>query len=418
MAAAFPTQIPSRHRSRLRVVLLIAGVLSWVAPALAQTVFRFTGGAGRVGEALPPPGQPGGAPLNIHGRFFLPEDLDLCNASLTIDHLLSDESLGELLRGIDGTPVLPLTLESPQCSSSGDAVFRTPDSARPSFRVAVRQRAAGIFDFHIKVTRATIPTAPAACSGGETSADLATSFVLDEGTGSTVVATIESWRCRGRALRAARADSAPTPTPPPGATPTPSPAPGPTGVPTPTPEPTPDRGIEIDFTGKATRIDQLGVPVQAAEIRMAGKFCGAVIADLTLVSITFDSVLGEDGGAFELLEGVPLTLAPVGLTAEGVAFRCQVAGPSCWMELKQTVACSLPGGGSGVRYEYSLKIDRSQDERRVPITYTAAPSCASGDNVDLTTDFTIADSATLQTRSEHTWRCSGSDETVSQIRTD
>jgi hypothetical protein len=393
-------------------------ILSGASAAEAQIVFRFSGSAGRVGDALPPAGQPGGAPVNIHGRFFYPDDIDLCAASLTLTDVLAND-LGELVRGIDGAPVLPVVLEEPQCSSSGDAVFRSPDDVRPSFRVAVRERTDDIFDFHVKITRATIPTRPTACTGGAASSALGTSFVLDDGVNpETVVATIESWRCKGPTLRAARVSPAPTPTPVPGVTPTPTPVPPPTAVPTPSPIPTPEQGVEIDFTGKATRVEEIGTPIDAAEIRISGTFCGAVIPDLMAVSITFDSVLFEEDGAGELLAGAPLVLAAVEPTADGIAYECQVAGPSCWMEVKQTIACDLPGPNTGVRYEYSLKIDRSQDERRVPITYASAPSCASGDNTELTTDFTLSDGIPLRMRTERVWRCNGDEEAVSELRAD
>jgi hypothetical protein len=401
------------------VLVLGMAVLADAPRAEAQLVFRFSGSAGQVGKALPPAGQPGGAPVNVHGRLFHSDAVDLCAATLTVGAVLVDADLGELVRGIDGDPVLPLVLENPQCSSSGDAIFRSPDSERPTFRIAVRKRAGPFLDFHIKVTRATIPAPPRACADGAATADLATWFVVDDGANpEVVVATVEGWRCNAPTLRAARVSAVPTPAPVPGVTTTPTPEPTATAIPTPSPVPTPEQGVEIDFTGKATRTDEIGTPVDAAEIRISGTFCGAGIADLFATSIRFDSVLGEIGGAGELLAGVPLDLAPVGPTAAGVAFRCQTSGPSCWMEVKQLDPCDLPGPPTGVRYEYLLKIDRSQDERRVPITYPSAPSCESGDDTELTTDFTITDSAPLQMRTERTWRCSGRGPAVSELRAD
>jgi hypothetical protein len=400
----------TRAPARLALALSFA-MLCGASAADAQNVFRFSGSAGRIGDALPPAGQPGGAPVNIHGRFFHPDHIDLCAASLALTEVLAND-LGELVRGIDGASVLPVVLDDPQCSSSGDAVFRSPDDARPSFRVAVRERTDDIFDFHVKITRATIPTKPAACTGGATSSALGTSFVLDDGVNpETLVATIEDWRCKGSTLRAARVSPAPVPV----VTPKPTPLPPPTAVPSASPIPTPELGVEIDFTGKATRVEEIGTPIDAAEIRISGTFCGAVIPDLMAVSIRVDSVLDEEGGAGELLAGAPLVLASVHPTASGIAYQCQVAGPSCWMEVKQTIACDLPGPNTGVRYEYLLKIDRSQDERRVPITYASAPSCADGDRTELTTDFTLSDGTSLRMRTAHVWRCTGDEEFVSDL---
>src|SRR5262245_29720729 len=122
------------------IALLLAAVLVVdVAKAGAQAVFRFTGSAGQVGEPLPPSGQPGGAPVNIQGRFAFGGAIDLCAATLTLTDVLADAG-AELVRGADADPVLPVVLEDPQCSTSGDAVFRSPDTERPTFRVAVRNR--------------------------------------------------------------------------------------------------------------------------------------------------------------------------------------------------------------------------------------------------------------------------------------
>ena len=48
------------------LALLLVTILALdAAQAGAQTLFRFVGSAGQVGKALPPAGQPGGAPVNI-----------------------------------------------------------------------------------------------------------------------------------------------------------------------------------------------------------------------------------------------------------------------------------------------------------------------------------------------------------------
>jgi hypothetical protein len=152
---------------------------------------------------------------------------------------------------------------------------------------------------------------------------------------------------------------------------------------------------------------------------MSGTFCGIAIPNLLATSITFDSVLDEEDGEGELLAGVPLDLAPVGPTISGIAFACQVSGPSCSMEVKQLEKCDLAGGAVGVVYEYTLRIERSQDDRRVPIKYLAAPSCDTGDNTELRTDFTITDSAvSLQLSDLHVWLCSGRDGVVDELRVD
>ena len=299
--------------------------------------------------------------------------------------------------------MLPFRVANAQCSTTGNVVFGSPETNRPSFRIAIRRRVEDAFDVDIKVARSTISTQPKACGDGAASTDLATSFVLDDGTHPPLtIATVESWRCALPTLRASRDDAEPTPTP----------------GPSPAPAPSPGRAVSIDLSGKASRIDQIGEPVEAASIRITGTFCGTPTADLLATTITFDSVLDEDDGAGELLAGVPLNLAPVGTTVTGVAFRCRDSGPSCWMEVKQLDPCVLPGPATGVRYEYSLKIDRSQDGRRVPITYLAAPSCAPNDNTELTTSFTIDDVTSLRLRTKEVWLCTGSDGVVNQIRAD
>ena len=392
------------------IALLLATMLMVdVAKAGAQTVFRFTGSAGQVGKSLPPAGQPGGAPVNIQGRFAYDGAIDLCAATLTLTDVLADAGAGELVRGTDAHPVLPVVIENPQCSSSGDAVFRSPDSERPTFRVAVRQRPDGFFDFHIKISRANIPTPPESCSGDSGVAELATSLVLDDGLNPALaIATVEEWQCKRLALRASRNSGPPGPTPTPTPVPTASPVPTLSPVPTPSPMPTFEEGVASDFTGHATHVDEIGVPIEAAQIRISGRFCAAALVDLSIASVAIQSVLGEESGAGELLAGLPLALDVEGPTADGFAYRCNGPGPSCWMEAKQTIACTLPGGATGTRYEYNLKIDRSEDSRRVPITYQAAPSCSAGGSTALVTDFAIeAAGVTVRMQTEQSWGCSG-----------
>jgi len=55
-----------------------------------------------------------------------------------------------------------------------------------------------------------------------------------------------------------------------------------------------------------------------------------------------------------------------------VTVRTICGGPA----VKLSPFTDADGGAPGTRYEYNLKIDRSQDSRRVPITYRAAPRAA------------------------------------------
>jgi hypothetical protein len=94
-----------------------------------------------------------------------------------------------------------------------------------------------------------------------------------------------------------------------------------------------------------------------------------------------------------------------------VTVRTICGGPA----VKLSPFTDTDGGAPGTRYEYNLKIDRSQDSRRVPITYRAAPSCSPGGTTDLVTDFVIAAAGVaVQMQTEQTWGCSG-DGGVSQL---
>jgi hypothetical protein len=157
----------------------------------------LTGSAKRVG-LVPPPGQDAGAQIGLLVKFTFDGTLDLSASTVTIDMVLNEVgSAGELLPG------LPITFSPRPGSTPTAAIYETPSRVIPKVRLEIRAKGdEGLFDWRLKVDRATIPNPPQLCSGTlRLTTNLTTSFVISDG-GSEVLPSVivpvrieQPWRC-------------------------------------------------------------------------------------------------------------------------------------------------------------------------------------------------------------------------------
>jgi hypothetical protein len=142
-------------------------------------------------------GETGGAQVSISGTFIFSRNIDLSASTVTVNSLLNEvEGAGELVKGTGGVDILPIDLFPRDGSTPTAAIFETSSGARPSFRMEIKTREEGVFEFNLKVDRATIPAFPKLCAGGtRPKTNLTTSFVINDGVNPVVVSTEQAWRC-------------------------------------------------------------------------------------------------------------------------------------------------------------------------------------------------------------------------------
>ena len=145
--------------------------------------------------------------VEISGRFAAQNALELDQATFTLTQLLDEVGgAGELVLGLAGSALLPLTLQPRTGSQRDAAIFDTPRGLQPSVRMEVRaqNRRRNVYDFELTVDGAAIPVGPARCAGRpHRQTRLTSAFVLagDAGRDASVSATID-WRCLGPTLHA------------------------------------------------------------------------------------------------------------------------------------------------------------------------------------------------------------------------
>lgn len=154
-----------------------------------------TGKVTSVGVAANP-GEQGTAIVKLDGSFTFPGDLDLASSSVTLRTVLLEAGgAGELLRGFQGATALPVEL----ARTSGNeraAIFATPGSSRPSFRLSLRRKQDGRYLASLKVSRATVPADPTLCTGSPATTVLDVALVIDDGSNEPVtVAGSVVWTC-------------------------------------------------------------------------------------------------------------------------------------------------------------------------------------------------------------------------------
>jgi hypothetical protein len=120
-------------------------------------------------------------------------------AHVTLQSLLAEAGgAGEL---VDRLALGPVQLVARTGGKPTSAIFEShPGSARPSFRMEIKQRSPGILEFTLQVDRAVLSHDPGLCSAAKPSTImLTTSFVIDDGQRPPVMAaTAVPWECVGK----------------------------------------------------------------------------------------------------------------------------------------------------------------------------------------------------------------------------
>ena len=160
-----------------------------------------SGAANQVGKQ-----QAGGAQVRVAGKLTINGIVDLRGSVVTVERLLNEiDGAGELVRGSAGADILPITLFARAASGPSAAVYESiPRSDRPNFRMEVKTRtpASGVFEFNLKVDRASMPGFPERCDSRSLTTPLTTTFTVLDGVNPPAVATItEAWRCTDLAGR-------------------------------------------------------------------------------------------------------------------------------------------------------------------------------------------------------------------------
>jgi len=157
----------------------------------------LTGSASRVGQVAAP-GKETGAKVGMVEKFTLSGFVDLGASTLTIQSLLDEPGgASELVNGLGGVDLLPLTLAALPGGKPNYAIFETPSGALPKVRVEMQTKGQNIYDWLLRLERTTIPAFPQRCTGGSRpTTSLATSFTIDDGVNPPVeVSTVKPWRC-------------------------------------------------------------------------------------------------------------------------------------------------------------------------------------------------------------------------------
>ncbi len=189
----------------------------------------------------------------------------------------------------------------------------------------------------------------------------------------------------------------------------------PSPSPSPNPTPTPDPDFPEGYSGHATRTNEVDEPSSTAEIRISGRVCADAL-DLGASSLVVSQLLDEAGSG-ELVADLPMQ-AVFSVEIGGTFFLDCTTGPSCTLSLQSLGACTKTNGDPGEELSYLLKVDRSQDERAVPITYLRPPNCVDRGTTEATVSFTIDDGvAGVALSTTDDWRCSGRGEEVRQLTT-
>jgi uncharacterized repeat protein (TIGR01451 family) len=145
----------------------------------------------------------GDAAIRIRGSFNLPAAGDQLGSSITITQLLAENGAGgagELVKALGGGPLLPLTLTARRARAT-DAIYQSPNDARPQIRVEVKNRPRGSneYEFNLTIKRSVIPADPLLCvepAPGETPETALTTRFRVAGPGiDAAVSGTGTWKC-------------------------------------------------------------------------------------------------------------------------------------------------------------------------------------------------------------------------------
>jgi hypothetical protein len=165
-----------------------------VEKVAARPVIPVTGSATASANRV---GDDAAAQVGILVKFPFAGPVNLGASTVTINSLLNERGgTRELVKGTGGVDLLPITLRPRSGSKPTAAIFETPSRAIPKVRLEIQTKGQGVFDFLLRVDRATIPAFPQLC-GGEPrpTTDLVTNFIIDDGVNPIVVSTKQPWRC-------------------------------------------------------------------------------------------------------------------------------------------------------------------------------------------------------------------------------
>jgi hypothetical protein len=174
------------------------------SPAICPTVLL---------SGAPIPFQGGGTARNVGagrdnghlkswGHFTLPKPVRLNQATLTLTHLIEEMAdASDLLQGLEGASLLPMTLKVRTRSTQTEAVYGTLPGVRPRLKVAVKTQdpETGAMKFAITVHGAVI-SEPAKCADAPTT-ELATTFGLLVGSEHVLVGARLAWECHESTLQ-------------------------------------------------------------------------------------------------------------------------------------------------------------------------------------------------------------------------
>jgi len=159
----------------------------------------MTASASRVGQ-VPPPGKDAGAQIGVLMKFPLDEAVNLATSTVRIHSVLGEAGeggAGELIKGTDGVDLVPITFSARPDARPNGAIFETGPGVLPKARLEIQTKGQGVYDWLLRVDRATIPAFPNLCTGGRRlTTKLTTSFTIDDGVNPPVVVeTVKPWRC-------------------------------------------------------------------------------------------------------------------------------------------------------------------------------------------------------------------------------
>lgn len=139
-----------------------------------------------------------GSDIRISGRFVTSDSLTFSVSTLVIHDLLGDAAgSSELVRGVDGQPVLPLPFVLAHRTKRREATYVTRVTDGPSCRMKIKARGQRNFDFILECRAdggVSVPFAPRECEAGAPSANVVTSFTLNARR-VVQVAVAARWSC-------------------------------------------------------------------------------------------------------------------------------------------------------------------------------------------------------------------------------
>lgn len=157
----------------------------------------LTGSANRIG-IVPPSNRDAGAQVGALMKFTFDGDLNLATSTVMITKLLDERGgAGELVKGTGGVDLLPIILSPRPGAKANAAIFESPSGEVPKVQLEIQTKGHDIYDFLLRVDRASIPAFPQLCAAdGRLTTHLTTRATIDDGVNPPLeVSTTQPWRC-------------------------------------------------------------------------------------------------------------------------------------------------------------------------------------------------------------------------------